>query len=239
MANGQKRSGVMDVVGLVASLSVVAGPLLAWLRLVPAIVGFYLFLLGGIVAIVASLSALISTARGRGFGFGRAMALLAALAFLFAAFRTGDASMINDYTTSLEDPPSFAYAGSLPANAGRDLAYPAAFADTQRTCCADLRTARVAASPVEALQRAERVAAAMPNWTVTKVDPGAGTVAAVAESVLFGFEDDIVIRVRPDGTASVVDVRSKSRQGRGDMGANAARIRGYVTALEAGAPAVS
>jgi uncharacterized protein (DUF1499 family) len=31
--------------------------------------------------------------------------------------------------------------------------------------------------------------------------------------------------VRPDGAGSVVDVRSKSRVGRGDLGANAKRIR--------------
>ncbi|MBW2399988.1 MAG: DUF1499 domain-containing protein, partial [Deltaproteobacteria bacterium] len=37
--------------------------------------------------------------------------------------------------------------------------------------------------------------------------------------------DDIVVRVRRDGADSIVDVRSKSRDGRGDMGANAARIR--------------
>src|SRR5207249_1400182 len=52
---------------------------------------------------------------------------------------------------------------------------------------------------------------------------------------LFGFQDDIAIRVRADGAgASRVDVRSKSRDGKGDLGTNAARIRAYVTALEAG-----
>jgi uncharacterized protein (DUF1499 family) len=56
----------------------------------------------------------------------------------------------------------------------------------------------------------------------------------MATSRLFGFHDDIAIRVRPeaDGT-SRIDVRSKSRDGQGDLGVNAARIRTFVAALEA------
>ena len=49
---------------------------------------------------------------------------------------------------------------------------------------------------------------------------------------IFGFEDDVAIRVRDVGGKSVIDMRSKSRDGRGDLGANAARIRAYVSALE-------
>ena len=54
----------------------------------------------------------------------------------------------------------------------------------------------------------------------------------MATSKLFHFQDDIVVRVRPgaDG-GSLVDMRSKSRVGQGDMGANAARIRQFMVAL--------
>ena len=75
----------------------------------------------------------------------------------------------------------------------------------------------------------------MPAWTITAADDASGTIEAVATTRLFGFQDDIAIRVRADGAgASRVDVRSKSRDGKGDLGTNAARIRAYVTALEAG-----
>ena len=40
-----------------------------------------------------------------------------------------------------------------------------------------------------------------------------------------------MIRVRPEGTGSRVDVRSVSRVGRGDVGANARRIREFLEAL--------
>ena len=58
----------------------------------------------------------------------------------------------------------------------------------------------------------------------------------IATTRLFGFHDDIAIRIRPDGAqGSRVDVRSKSRDGKGDIGANAARIRAFVGELEQGA----
>lgn len=232
MATATKRSGMLDVLGMIAGIAVILGPVLGWLRVLPALAAFGLFALGGLLAVVTGLSALIAAARGRGFGLGRSIALLAGSIFLLTAFGAGGAPRINDFTTDLADPPTFVIAATLPANAGRDLTYPAEFAEIQRGCCADLRAARIAAPADQALQRAERVAASMPTWTVTKVDAAKGTIEAVSESKVFGFQDDVVIRVRPDGNGSIVDVRSKSRDGKGDMGVNAARIRAYVTALE-------
>ena len=46
-----------------------------------------------------------------------------------------------------------------------------------------------------------------------------------------GFVDDVVVRIRPDGDGSRIDVRSKSRDGQGDLGANANRIRAFSQAL--------
>jgi uncharacterized protein (DUF1499 family) len=47
----------------------------------------------------------------------------------------------------------------------------------------------------------------------------------------FGFKDDISIRVRPDPNGSRVDVRSVSRVGRSDIGANATRVRDFLARL--------
>ncbi len=232
MATVRQRSRLLDVLGLLAGLAVIAGPTLGWLRLVPALAGFYLYLFGGVLAVIAAITALVSAARGRSFGFGRSLAILMAIVFVFTATAPGSHPLINDFTTDLEDPPTFRHAASLPANQGRDLSYPAAFAAEQQDCCADLRPARLPLAPAEALRRAEQVAASMPMWTVTHVDREDNTIEAVAESRVFGFHDDVVIRIRPDGDGSRIDIRSKSRDGRGDMGANAARIRAYVEALE-------
>jgi uncharacterized protein (DUF1499 family) len=51
---------------------------------------------------------------------------------------------------------------------------------------------------------------------------------------LFGFKDDIVIRIAAAGSGSRVDVRSLSRVGKSDFGVNAKRIRKYLRQLAAG-----
>jgi uncharacterized protein (DUF1499 family) len=110
------------------------------------------------------------------------------------------------------------------------------FAAEQRACCADLQPVRLALAPAEAFPRAKATAEQMPSWVVTFADPATGLIEAVATSAVFGFQDDIVIRVRPEagGRASVVDMRSKSRDGKGDLGANANRIRAFVARLGQG-----
>jgi len=59
------------------------------------------------------------------------------------------------------------------------------------------------------------------------VDAAAGTILARETTAIFQFVDDVVVRVRAAGEKSEVDLRSKSRDGRGDLGANAARIRAF------------
>ena len=61
--------------------------------------------------------------------------------------------------------------------------------------------------------------------------PAEGRMEATDTTRWFGFKDDVVVRVRPEGAGSRVDVRSVSRVGRGDVGANAARIRAFLQAL--------
>jgi uncharacterized protein (DUF1499 family) len=184
-----------------------------------------------LTAIIAGVSALVASARRRGFGPGRAVALVAAIVFIATASPGFGVPAINDFTTDTSDPPQFVTALSLPPNQGRDMSYPAAFAERQRGCCADLAPARVQASPAQAFERARGAAQQMPGWEITAADAERGTIEAVSTSRVFGFADDVVVRVRAEGDGSRVDVRSKSRDGRGDQGVNAARIREYLAVL--------
>ena len=59
---------------------------------------------------------------------------------------------------------------------------------------------------------------------IVTVDEAAGLVEATDTTFWFGFKDDLVVRVREANGGSVVDVRSVSRVGMSDLGANAARI---------------
>lgn len=220
---------VANALGLLAAALLVSGPALAWLRLVPGLVGFGLFVLGGLLGLGVAIATGVRAVRGRGVGAGGLAAMAVAAVFLGSTIRSAGSPRTNDFTTDLADPPAFRHTQTIAANAGRDLAYPPAFAEAQRACCADLQPLRLPVAPGEALARVRRVAEGMPSWQVTAVE--GDTVEAVATSRLFGFHDDIVIRVRPDGTGSRIDMRSKSRDGQGDLGANAARIRGFLAEL--------
>jgi uncharacterized protein (DUF1499 family) len=65
-------------------------------------------------------------------------------------------------------------------------------------------------------------------------DSGGGRrLEAVYTSRGFGFKDDFIVRLSPGDEAGVrVDVRSKSRVGKSDLGDNAARIRAFVEKMK-------
>lgn len=233
MPGRDSQSTLLDKIGVAAVAALIVGPLIAWLRLVPAIRGFGLFALGGILATLVGLAAIVQLVRGRGLGLGRLAAVLAGALFVANAARGAGVPPINDFTTDLKDPPVFRHAATLPANQGRNLDYPADFVSIARACCDDLRPVRLAMRPPEAFALAKQVAAQMPNWTITSEDPASGTIEAVSTTRLFGFQDDVAIRVRDGGDVSIVDMRSKSRDGKGDLGTNAERIRRYVATLAA------
>jgi hypothetical protein len=80
------------------------------------------------------------------------------------------------------------------------------------------------------------------EWKVasseTPGESGVGRIEATDKSLIMGFTDDVVIQVKGDEAHAIIDVRSVSRYGMHDFGANAARIRALFaevnTALEKG-----
>ena len=59
-----------------------------------------------------------------------------------------------------------------------------------------------------------------------------GRIEAVATTLVFGFRQDVVIRVEPDGDGALVDMRSAARNGAHDLGADAERIRAFLADLD-------
>jgi len=224
------------VAGAAAALAL-GGPLLANLGLLPPLAGFGMFALGGLLALVGLvLGALgLRATRGGVAGRGRAWFAVAAGVAVLAALLSGALAgrglpRINDITTNPDDPPVFEAAAREEANRERDLAYPADFAAQQRAGYPDLAPIALPVPPADAFERARRAAGAL-GWEITMADPARGVIEARSVSRLFRFVDDLAIRVRPAGGGSVVDVRSKSRDGRGDLGANARRIRAFEESL--------
>ncbi len=80
--------------------------------------------------------------------------------------------------------------------------------------------------------KAEAVAKHM-KWDIKNVDINAGIIEATDTTFWYGFEDDIVIRIREsEGGGTIVDMRSISRIGGTDLGKNASRIREFMKALQ-------
>jgi uncharacterized protein (DUF1499 family) len=141
------------------------------------------------------------------------------------------APMINDITTTPDDPPSFRRAALLPENRGRDMTYSINNISRQRGAYPDLKPIVRADPPESAFEAVLAAARRMPRWNVIAVDAAARVLEAVATTGLMRFKDDVIIEVRPKGTGSAVHIRSKSRVGAGDFGANAARIRAFTEEL--------
>ncbi len=142
---------------------------------------------------------------------------------------------INDITTDTEHPPAIIanLAARQAENAVSDVYAGPTLARQQKAAYPDIVPLILAMPTAKAFDLALATAKAMPGWQIIAVDSRAGRIEATQSSFWFGFVDDVVIRVTETGSGSRIDMRSHSRQGRGDMGVNAARIRNYIATLKA------
>ncbi len=135
---------------------------------------------------------------------------------------------IHDISTDTENPPAFV--ALLPARlqAPNGAAYEGPeVAAKQRAAYPDVRPLLLPDPPPRAFERALAAAQKM-GWTIAEADKAGGRIEATATTFWFGFRDDVVVRVAPEGTGSRIDVRSDSRVGASDLGTNARRIRTYL-----------
>jgi uncharacterized protein (DUF1499 family) len=139
---------------------------------------------------------------------------------------------IHDITTDTEDPPPFVAVLSLRTDAPNPPDYAGEeVAAQQREGYPDIQPVQLPLPVDQAFALALEAAQAQ-GWEIVAVVPAEGRIEATATTFWFGFKDDVVIRVAAAGDGSRVDIRSKSRVGRSDVGANAARIRAYTSELE-------
>jgi uncharacterized protein (DUF1499 family) len=140
---------------------------------------------------------------------------------------------IHDITTDLQDPPRFVAVLPLRAGSPNPPEYLAgAVANAQRRAYPDIQPLLL---PIPAAQAFERALAAARDlgWEIVASDRAAGRIEAMDTTYWFGFTDDVVIRIQDQaGGGARIDVRSKSRVGRGDAGANARRIRNFLRAVQ-------
>lgn len=141
---------------------------------------------------------------------------------------------IHDITTNIESPPQFVAIAPLRANAPNPAEYLGGETSVlQRQFYPDIL-------PIVYIQSREEVFSAVTSvitdlgWEVVDANLADGRVEATDTTQWFGFKDDVVIRLNEGSTNStIMDVRSKSRVGRSDIGVNAKRIRSFTALLNA------
>lgn len=238
--NGSQLTNWMAWAGLVIALAsgivlVLAGPgyRLGWWELGTAFSHFRWAAWGGIAGGVAGVLALLGTVRWRVPGaLSRGIvAVLVGVAVVGVPWywqsKARSVPPIHDISTDVENPPAFEAILPLREDAPNPAEYGGEeIARQQQEAYPDLDSQTYTSAPGPVFEAALAAAEAM-GWEVVAAEPGSGRIEAVATTTWFGFKDDVVIRVS-DGTGRTrVDVRSVSRVGRSDVGANAERIRAF------------
>ena len=135
------------------------------------------------------------------------------------------APLINDISTDLDEPPQFADSEARPL--------PGKVTAAIRKHYADLGPLHLSVDEDAAFRLVLEAAERMARWKLSVIDREARILEGFAVTSLLRFRDDFVVRVRADGNSSRVDMRSRSRAGKGDFGANAARIGSFFDQVRA------
>ena len=195
---------------------------------------FWLAFVTAIVALFATLGGIVSQRTGAIVVGALALVIAAVTAYVPWNLRQTVRSVpaIHDITTDFDNPPQYVRIAGIRKKTDHPVAYdgPEAAAQ-QRKAYADIGPL-VFKAPKEKVFEASRTVMQSMGLHIVDAEPIQGRIEATDQSLLFGFEDDMVVRIVPaaDGTTRV-DVRSKSRVGRSDLGINANRVREFGNAL--------
>jgi hypothetical protein len=138
---------------------------------------------------------------------------------------------IHDVTTDTANPPAFVAVLPLRAGATNSPAYGGPkIAALQRAAFPHIVPFESGSAPEVMFARA-LAAARDAGWTIQAEVPAEGRIEATATTLLFGFKDDVVIRIAPTARGSRVDIRSESRIGGSDLGTNARRVESFLDTL--------
>lgn len=139
---------------------------------------------------------------------------------------------IHDISTDLENPPEFVAIVRLRADAPNPPEYAGEeTAQAQREAYPHIQPLYLDADLQVVMDEAVLIVTDF-GWQLVAINRGEGRIEAYEKLPWFGFIDDVVIQFTETDEGTRVDMRSKSRLGRGDIGVNAKRIDDFLTALE-------
>jgi uncharacterized protein (DUF1499 family) len=234
-----RRLALFSLVACVLSIVIVRSGLL---EIKPALATFAGALAFAGFAIVLAFAAFVVIWRQGTNGLGSALlALFLGLVLLaYPAYLTLKAyrlPAITDVVTDPDDPPRFETIARLRPREANPVAYPGgAVADKQRAAYPDIEPLVVTSTPQQAYDAA-LAAITKRRWFIVdarspQTGRREGRIEAVARTPIMGFREDVVLRVRPDGEGSRIDMRSASRYGPHDLGGNAARIASLLEEID-------
>jgi len=189
-----------------------------------------------LVALLMSVLALVGGLGGDGAQTNRALlGLIVSLVVVFAPLNGLRKAMtvppIHDISTDLANPPVFSHVPSLRADGDNSLALDSKVMDMQKAHYTNLRPVTLEVGMAEAFAQAVLTAEDM-GWEIVHSDAARGQIEAVVTTLLFGFKDDVAIRMTAVDGGTQIDLRSVSRVGQSDLGANAARIQAFLDAIQ-------
>jgi len=223
----------------IGGLAVLLGALGYRLGIVGLGPAFGLFGIGFLLSLITLAFALITVVVARHHpevakraGLAAVLALAVVAVPVWAIVNGAGAPPIHQITTDTEDPPQYDAVIPLRGEDSNPLEYSSELAEVQRRAYPDIQSLLLSETPDEVFERSVEIARAL-GWVIVNTDREAGRIEATDITFWFGFKDDVVVRIRPDDNGARVDVRSVSRVGGGDVGANAARIRAFSRRLAA------
>lgn len=148
--------------------------------------------------------------------------------------------LIHDVCTDPDAPLQFETLSGIRQQCRNGLAYSGLDGAAHRKRYPDIQPAIFAEPPPVVFMAAYETARAL-NWHIMNARKWQitheghvieGWIEATATTRLLRFKDDVVIRVRAEGSGTRLDMRSASRVGKTDLGANARRIRHFLSILK-------
>ena len=200
----------------------------------PAAMNLLTVSIGGLVlAIVVALVGIVRIWFGGQIGAGQAFTAIA-IALIGLALPLYYLSQffllprLNDVETTPRQPMQFSQlAAQRPADANRIVEPDLAAAEIQEKAYPDLRPMELERSATETFDIVHEAVKRL-GWTIVLNEPPGeqpGRIEATERTLIMGYTDDVLVRVNGDDTHAFIDVRSVSRYGMHDLGANAEHIR--------------
>jgi uncharacterized protein (DUF1499 family) len=142
---------------------------------------------------------------------------------------------LNDIQTTRQPMEFKQLAAMRPADANRIVEPDLAVAEEREKAYPDIRPMELERSVTETFDIVHEAVKRL-GWTIVLSEPPAeepGRIETTDRTMIMGYTDDALVRVTGDDAHAFIDVRSASRYGKHDLGANADHIRDLFAEVKA------